>query len=104
MENKMYTKPQYKCGVCDKIYGSIAERMQCEATCLKKQEEETKRMLEIKKKEEQVARKAELDEAYEHFVKLYEAYLKDYDSHTYSAESIGKLEWPNIKSLFHFFM
>ena len=41
-DNKMYVKPQYKCGICGQTYDSVQERMNCEMTCIKKQQEEEK--------------------------------------------------------------
>lgn len=78
----MYTKPQYKCAICDKIYDSITERMHCEAACLKKQEEETKRAVEAKMKEEQIARYEEVSQAYEHANDLFKKYMHDYGAYT----------------------
>ena len=39
MDN-MCEKPMYKCAICGGVYDSIAQRMNCEQTCFKKQEEE----------------------------------------------------------------
>ena len=47
--NKMYYKPTYKCGICGKEYATIAERMQCEQTCLCKQEEDAQKLAEEQK-------------------------------------------------------
>ena len=83
MENKMYTKPQYKCCICGKIYDSITERAQCELACVKKQEEEVKKAAELKKREEYNTRRAEVDKAFDHAYELRDKFLKDYDSYTY---------------------
>ncbi len=82
--NAMYYKPIYKCGICGKEYSTIAERSNCEQTCLKKQEEEAKKAAERKKAAEYEARKREVDMAFDHAYELKEKFLKDYDSYTYS--------------------
>lgn len=78
MENKMYTKPQYKCAICGTIYDDLRERVNCESSCLKKQEEEAKKAAELKKKEEQAARKAEVDELVKKTVEAIKKYGDDY--------------------------
>lgn len=110
-ENKMYNKPMYKCGICDKVYNSIAERMRCEQACLAKQEVEAKKAAEAKKKEEQNARKAEVDlaikkanEATDHANKLMRAYIQDYGSYGYyntNKKEDDNFFWPG--SLSHHF-
>ena len=50
--NTILNKPQYKCGVCGRIYDSISERAKCELECLKLKEEEDKKAAEEKKKNE----------------------------------------------------
>ena len=83
--NAMYCKPIYKCGICSKEYSTIAERSNCEQTCLKKQEEEeAKKAAERKKAAEYEARKREVDEAFNRAYELREKFLKDYDSYTYN--------------------
>ena len=105
MENKMYSKPQYKCGICDKTYDSIAERMKCEAACLRRIELEEKRQAEIKMREEKAERTAKLNNLYDQFVNEYYAYIQDYGSYSYSGEDrTNKINWPQLKSLFHFFI
>ena len=44
--DKICAKPMYKCAICGEVYDSIAQRMNCEQTCLKKQEEEAKKAAE----------------------------------------------------------
>ena len=104
-ENKVCCKPMYKCGICGEVYESIRERMWCETGCLHKQEVEEQKIAEIKKKEEQTARKAEVDAALEKYLQLKEAYLKDYDTYEYNvAIAHDNNEWNNLKSLFNFFI
>lgn len=86
MENKMYSRPMYKCGICDAVYDSIAERTKCETACLKKQEEEARIAAEAKKKEEYEARHKEVDEAVLHTVKLVEAFMNDYGHYQFKSE------------------
>lgn len=89
--NKFYNRPAYKCGICDKIYDSIAERMHCEQTCLAKQEVEAKKAAEAKKQEEKSTRKAEVDlavkqanEASDHAEELIRAFIRDYGRYDFS--------------------
>lgn len=42
-DNKIYTKPTYKCAVCGEIYESVQDRMNCEMTCIKQQQEAEKK-------------------------------------------------------------
>lgn len=100
-ENKIYNKPAYKCGICGNVHDSVQGRMNCEMACLKKQHEEEKKAAEAKKRAEQTARKAEVDEALKKFTKLAEAYIKDYGSYEYDGESISNMLWPN--KLWHHF-
>lgn len=94
-ENKMFTKPQYKCAICGEIYDRIPDRMNCEMQCLKKQQEEAKKAAEAKKKAEKAQRKKEVDDALKHFAKLAEAYAKDYGSYEYDGEPIHNVLWPS---------
>lgn len=95
MENKMYTKPQYKCGVCGTIFDSIAERANCEVKCLKKQEEEAKKAAEAKRKEEQTKRKAKIDKMVEDLANEVNAYTKDYGWYEYSGNNSKNVDWIN---------
>lgn len=80
MENK---KPMYKCAVCGEVYDSIAQRMNCEQTCLKKKEEEERKAAEAKKAAEYETRKKEVDAAFDHAYELRDKLLKDYGSYAY---------------------
>lgn len=89
MENKMYTKQQFKCAICGQIYDEIKDRVDCESKCLKKQEVEAKKAAEVKKREEQATRKAAVDAAYdtadkacETADKLRDEYVHDYGVYT----------------------
>lgn len=83
----------WKCGICGSAFKTIKERMSCETACIKKMEEEAKRLAEAKKKEEQAARKAEVDKAYKQAHKLDEeatnAYQHAYALATAYAEDYG---------------
>lgn len=78
MENNIYGKLQYKCGICGSVYNSIEERMNCEMACIKKQKEAEKKAVAEKMRKEKEARKKELDAAMKHTAKLLEAWNKDY--------------------------
>ena len=88
MENKMYTKPQYKCGVCGEIFDSISERMNCEMKCLKKQEEEARKAAEEKKKAEKETRYNEVVAAYDNFNKLLKKYTHDYGTFVWNGTDV----------------
>ena len=100
MENKMYARKAFKCGICDKEFNNVADRARCELACNARQEEEAKKAAALKKKEEKAARKAEVDAAFDKAMQLREAYLKDYDTYiyTYNKEDAN---WLNLKSLWH---
>lgn len=77
-------KRAYECGICNKLYNTIEERMACESKCVaeRKAAEEEKRKAELA--EMQKARKEEVDLAYRDYLELRSAYLKDYGHYTYS--------------------
>lgn len=79
-KNNMYYKPQYKCGICEKIYDSIAERTACESACLKKQEEEAKKAEAAKKAAEKSKRYEKIVEVANNYDKLVKEFIKDYGS------------------------
>ena len=86
-ENKIYSKPQYKCGICGTIFDSIEERMKCEANCIKKQKEEAKKATEAKRKAEKETRKTEVTAAIKRANKLLEEYIKDYGNYEYYSDT-----------------
>ena len=88
-DNKMYTKPQYKCGVCGKIYDSIQERMKCEMACIKKQQDEEKAAIAAKKKEEKDNRYNEVNAALDNAYALINKYIEDYGSFKYGGNYKG---------------
>jgi hypothetical protein len=99
-ENKVYTKPQYKCGICGRAYNEVQERMNCEMKCVKIKEEKEKQAAEAKKKAEKDARKKEVDEAFKNLLKLHDAYVKDYGYYEYECSDADKRtisipSWPN---------
>ena len=82
-EKDIYCKFTYKCGICGKEYNNVLDRAKCEIACAEKAEEEARKAAEAKKKEEQKARKAEVDEVFEHLHKLVTDYVKDYGHYEY---------------------
>ena len=105
--NNTVYKPVYKCAICGKTYDNIADRIKCETTCLKKQQEEAKKAAEAKKKADKDVRKKEVDEAIKHAAKLLEDYMKDYGKFEYESDdnrdkSTLDYFWPS--KLWHFFM
>lgn len=99
MENNMYFKPQYKCAICGTIFDDLKERVKCETTCLKKQEEEAKKAEEAKKKEEQDARYKEVVDAYDRFHELLEKYTDDYGTFIVN----GSVDIPTFSKLIDHF-
>lgn len=101
MKDRNCDKTQYTCAICKTNYDTIQERARCEMSCVKKIEEEERKAAEIKKQEEQAARKAEVDNAYKAFVELAKSYANDYGSYEYEGEPISNALWPN--RLWHHF-
>lgn len=93
---------KFVCGICGKEYSNVGDRAACETMCLKKLEEERKKIEAAKMREEKAARTTRLNNLCDQFMKEYGEYVRDYGSYTYSGES--HVTWPNLKSLFHFFM
>ena len=96
MDDKIYTKPMYKCGVCDTTYDDILERAKCEITCTKKKKEKERAVAAAKKEAEYTDRKKEVDSAFDNAYELREKFLKDYGSYTYrkSASNSSNLYLP----------
>lgn len=90
MENKdkTYKTRTYKCGICGETYDSIQQRMNCEMTCFKKQQEEEKRLAAEKLRVEKVARFEEASKALENALTLVNKCVEDYGTFQYS----GKLK------------
>lgn len=84
MENKVCAKPMYKCAVCGEVYDSIAQRMQCEQTCLKRQEEEERKAAEAKRAAEYETRVKEVNMAFDKAYELRDKLVADYGEYHYS--------------------
>jgi hypothetical protein len=69
---------KFICSLCGKAHDSVIDRANCELTCARRQAEEAKKAAETKKKEEQATRKAAVDKARAEYLKLKQAYIKDY--------------------------
>lgn len=102
MENKMYTKPQYKCAICGQVYDELKQRVNCESKCLKKQEEEVKKAEELKKQQEHASRKADVDAKAKAFFEAVNDYTKDYGFYTYDGEVSNIINDFPYKLLHHF--
>lgn len=101
--NSIYSKPMYKCGVCGNTYESIAERMNCEQACLKKQEEEAKKAAEAKKNAEKDVRKAEVHQAIKNASDLIHDYIEDYGYFDYRDNCGGASSFNAYSPLYKFF-
>ena len=88
-------KEAYKCGICNKPYDNIEERMACESKCYAKRKEEEEKRKKDELAEAKKARKEEVDLACKKYLELRSAYLKDYGHYTYS-QSNGYQYDPNI--------
>lgn len=97
MEKKeIRCKFTYTCGVCGKEYNNILDRAKCEIACSEKAEEEARKAAELKKREEQKTRKAEVDKAFEYLHKLVTEYVKDYGHYEYSdGGEDTNFHWPS---------
>lgn len=87
-EDKIYTKPQYKCAICGKIYDNVQERMNCEMACLKKQQEEAKKAAEAKKNAERDTDFTEASNAIDNAYTLVNKCIEKHGSFRYN----GKLK------------
>jgi hypothetical protein len=95
-EKNIYCKFTYKCGICGAEYNNVLDRAECEIACTERIEEEARKAEELKKKEEQMARKVEVDEAFQHLHKLMTAYIKDYGHYEYSdGGEDTNFHWPS---------
>ena len=69
---------KYVCGICNKEYKDLKERMECEARCFKDREIAEQKLKVAKLEEEKNARKAEIETKYKELNTLIGKYLKDY--------------------------
>ena len=104
MENKMYSKPQYKCAICDTIYDDLRERVACETKCLKHQEEEEKKAAELKKKEEQAARHAEVTKLINDARVALNKYVDDYGVYDYEVEEDEDDIYNGMMAMLHHYL
>ena len=81
--DKICAKPMYKCAICGEVYDSIAQRMNCEQACLKKQEEEARKAAEAKKAAEYEARIEEVNMAFKKAYELRDKFVEDYGEFKY---------------------
>lgn len=78
MENNIYCKPIYKCGICGTEHDSVLKRANCELSCTKKQQEEEKKIQETKLQQEREKRYMEVVEAQKKADELRKKYVEDY--------------------------
>ena len=102
MENKVCAKPMYKCAVCGEVYDSIAQRMNCEQTCLKKQEEEERKAAEAKKAAEYETRVKEVNMAFEKAYELRDKLVEDYGECKYQRKFNSIDECKNLDDVLNF--
>ena len=99
MDNNMYAKPMYKCAVCGEIYDSIAQRMNCEQTCLKNKEEEERKAAEAKKAAEYDIRVAEVKAAFDKAYDLRDKFVYDYGKFHYNRRSNSNYNFEDVLNL-----
>lgn len=100
--DKICAKPMYKCAVCGEVYDSIAQRMSCEQTCLKKQEEEERKAAEAKKAAEYEARIEEVNMAFEKAYKLRDKLEEDYGEFKFKRKLNSIDECKNLDDVLNF--
>ena len=88
-ENKVYTKPQYKCALCGKAYDEVHERMKCEMKCIKAKEEEEKKAAAAKKQAEKEERQREVSAALDNAYVLISKFTEDYGAFVYNGKYKG---------------
>lgn len=71
---------KYVCGICNKEYKDLKERMDCEAKCFKEREIAEQKLKAAKLEEEKSARKAEIEAKWKELGMLISKYTKDYGS------------------------
>ena len=98
---KAYCKPVYVCGICGTEFSEVHERMNCEANCYKKKQEDERKAAEEKRMAEQKLRKEAVDEAIKRAAKLQSDYIKDYGHYEYDGELINNIFLPS--KLWHHF-
>lgn len=84
-DKKIAVKPIYKCGICDKTYETIEERMNCERKCLIDEQVKAKKAEEERLAKERETRYKEVCEALNKANELKDAYLEDYGCFVYDA-------------------
>lgn len=92
MENNCFTKPMYKCAICDQVYDSVAQRMNCEQACLKKQEEEERKAAEAKKAAERAADYEDASNAIDNAWNLVNECIEKYGTFKYEGKLTNSLE------------
>ena len=102
--NTFYCRPAYKCGICGAEYPTVAERMMCEQACIKKQEEDAKRLAEEKKKAEQDTRRAEVTQAIDNACNLLNKYMEDYGRYNYDGKNLSAFDDILSSKFLHHFL
>lgn len=100
--NRICATPKYKCAVCGGVYDSIAQRMNCEQACLKKQEEEARKAAEAKKTAEYEVRVAEVNAAFDKAYKLRDKLVADYGKYKYQRNVSNVDECNSLDDVFNF--
>ena len=83
--NKMAVKPMYKCAICESVFETIEERMNCERKCLIDEQIKAKKAEEERKAKERDTRYKEVCEALDKANELKRAYLDDYGCFVYDS-------------------
>lgn len=104
MENKMYVKPQFKCGFCGKIFDDLKDRVACETSCLMLHEEAEKKAAELKKMEEKAARHAEVTKLINDARVALHKYVDDYGEYDCEVEENYDDIYSGMMAMLHHYL
>ena len=103
---KAYCKRSYKCGICDKEYETIQERMNCEMACYARKQEEDKEAERVKKEAERNADFEEASSALDNALALVNKCVEKHGFFKYSGK-VDDLDLVNMdffpSKLWHYF-
>lgn len=95
------TDKVYQCGICNKLYKTIEDRMLCEAKCITARKQAEEEMKKAKLAEEKNARMEEINKMYGDLHAKIADYVKDY-GHISLKSSNHDEHCPTLGSLFDF--
>lgn len=72
---------KYTCALCGKHYGTVEERNECEARCIRKQKEEAKKIAAQEKAKQQEADAKKIREDFKALSDAISEYVEKYDEY-----------------------